>query len=122
MKKRPSAAHVLAAPEHRHSHFTIQAPHFSQAPLSRTLDHLDHIASAHARDTFEELVDAIIAREVVPLSPFDHVEIVDHALTAVQVRVIAGEEQGHVGWVPSAWLHAVAASEVADHPITGRAA
>lgn len=85
--------------------YTLQSPHFSQAPLSLTLDHLDDVAAAHASNEFEHLVDLIIARTVVPLSPLDHVEVIDHALTAVQVRVVDGSERGRHGWVPAAWLH-----------------
>ncbi|HEX3134018.1 MAG TPA: hypothetical protein VHX44_10610 [Planctomycetota bacterium] len=85
--------------------YTIQSPHFSQAPLSANLDHLDEVAAAHASNEFEHLVDLIIARAVVPLSPFDRVEVIDHALTTVQVRVVDGGERGRTGWIPSAWLH-----------------
>jgi hypothetical protein len=122
MNTRKTAVYALAIPEHRNHHFTIRSPHFSQAPLSLTLDHLDHIAAAHARDAFEDLVDLIIERTVVPLSPFTHVEVLDDALTAVRVRVLDGEDRGHVGWVPTTWLHTALSAAEADHPTTGRAA
>src|SRR4051812_30965047 len=85
--------------------FTIQSPHFSQAPLSLTLDHLDQVAAAHRSDEFEQLVDLIIAQDVVPVSPVDHVEVIDDALTAVHVRIVDGSDRGREGWIPAAWLH-----------------
>lgn len=85
--------------------YTVQSPHFSQAPLAANLDHLDEVAAAHASDEFERLIDLIITREIVPLSPIDHVEVVHHALTTVQVRVVDGAERGREGWIPSSWLH-----------------
>ncbi len=87
--------------------YTIQSPHFSQAPIATDLDHLDEVAAAHASDEFERLIDLILTREIVPVSPFDRVEVIDHALTAVHVRVIDGAERGRQGWIPSAWLHGV---------------
>jgi hypothetical protein len=92
--------------------FTVQSPHFSQAPIAADLDHLDAIAAAHASDEFERLVDLIITREIVPLPPIDRVEIIDHALTAVQVRVIDGAERGSQGWIPTSWLHSVGTAAV----------
>lgn len=85
--------------------YTIHSPHFSQAPIAADLDHLDEVAAAHASDEFERLIDLIITREIVPLSPIDRVEVIDHALTAVQVRVLEGAERGKQGWIPAAWLH-----------------
>lgn len=85
--------------------YTIQSPHFSQAPIATDLDHLDEIAAAHATDEFERLIDLIITRQIVPLSPLDHVEVIDHALTAVHVRVVDGAERGRQGWIPATWLH-----------------
>ena len=97
--------------------FTIQSPHFSQAPLSLTLDHLDRVAEAHRSDEFEHLVDLIIAREVVPVSPVDHVEVLDDALTAVRVRVIDGSDRGRQGWIPATWLHAAGIRDVRADPL-----
>ncbi len=86
--------------------FTIQAPHFSQAPLASTLERLDELAAAHGADNLERLVDLIVAGEIVPISPIERVVVIDDALTAVRVETIqAGRPQR--GWVPSAWLHAV---------------
>jgi hypothetical protein len=104
--------------------FTIQSPHFSQAPLSLTLDHLDQVAAAHRSDEFEHLVDLIIARDVVPVSPIDHVEVIDDALTAVHVRIVDGSERGREGWVPSAWLHTAGTQREQhdDTTLTGQAA
>ncbi len=93
--------------------YTIQSPHFSQAPIAADIDHLDEIAAAHASDEFERLIDLIITREIVPLSPFDHVEVIDHALTAVQVRVVDGTERGRQGWIPAAWLHSAGTTIIA---------
>ena len=96
--------------------FTIHSPHFSQAPLSLTLDHLDRVAEAHRSDEFEQLVDLIITRDVVPVSPFDQVEVVNDALTAVQVRIIDGSERGRQGWIPTPWLHAAGSRDLrAEH-------
>ncbi len=86
--------------------FTVQSPHFSQAPLSLTLEHLDRVAEAHHSDEFEDLVDLIISRDVVPISPIDQVEVFEDALTAVHVRIVEGVERGSHGWVPATWLHA----------------
>lgn len=122
MNPRTTAVHALATPAHRTHHVTIRSPHFSQAPLSLTLDHLDYIAAAHARDAFEDVVDLLITRAVVPISPFSPVEILEDALTAVRVRVLEGDEQGHIGWVPRAWLHTALSATAADHSTTGRAA
>jgi hypothetical protein len=105
--------------------YTIQSPHFSQAPLSLTLDQLDDVAAAHASNEFEHLVDLIIAREVVPLSPLDRVEIIDHALTAVQVRVVDGGERGRQGWIPTSWLHSAGTTTgtaASDEHLTAAAA
>jgi hypothetical protein len=85
--------------------YTVHSPHFSQAPIASEIDHLDEVAAAHASDEFERLIDLIITREIVPLSPIDRVEVIDHALTTVQVRVIDGAERGRQGWVPASWLH-----------------
>lgn len=85
--------------------YTIRSPHFSQAPIAVDLDHLDEVAAAHVSDEFERLIDLIITREIVPLSPIDRVEVIDHALTSVQVRVVDGSERGRQGWVPVSWLH-----------------
>jgi hypothetical protein len=93
--------------------YTVQSPHFSQAPLAANLGYLDEVAAAHASDEFERLIDLIITREVVPLSPVDHVEVIDHALTAVQVRVVDGAERGRQGWIPSSWLHGAGTAVIA---------
>ncbi len=93
--------------------YTIHSPHFSQAPIAADIDHLDEVAAAHASDEFERLIDLIIAREIVPLSPVDRVEVIDHALTSVQVRVIDGAERGRQGWVPASWLHGAGTAVVA---------
>lgn len=93
--------------------YTVQSAHFSQAPLAADLDHLDEVAAAHASDEFEHLIDLIITREIIPLSPVDHVEVINHALTTVQVRVVDGSERGRVGWVPSSWLHGAGTAVVA---------
>jgi hypothetical protein len=105
--------------------YTLQSPHFSQAPLSLTLDHLDDVAAAHASNEFEHLVDLIIARAVVPLSPLDRVEVIDHALTAVQVRVVDGSDRGRHGWVPATWLHSagtVSRNDIGEPAVTVAAA
>lgn len=103
--------------------YTIQSPHFSQAPIAADLDHLDEVAAAHASDQFERLVDLIITREIVPLPPIDRVEIIDHALTAVQVRVIDGAERGRQGWIPASWLHSAGTAAVpADESLVTAAA
>jgi len=86
--------------------FTIHSPHFSQAPLSLTLDHLDQVAAAHRDDEIERMIDLIVSRAVVPISPVDRVEVVEDALTAARVRLIDGSERGRQGWVPAAWLRA----------------
>jgi hypothetical protein len=92
--------------------YTIQSPHFSQAPIATDIDHLDEVAAAHASDEIERLIDLIITREIIPLSPFDHVEVLDHALTTVRVRVLDGDERGRQGWVPAAWLHRAGSATV----------
>jgi hypothetical protein len=103
--------------------FTVRSPHFSQAPISRTLDHLDQVAEAHRSDAFDALVDLIVARAVIPLSPIDHVEVLDHALTVVHVRIVEGDDRGFAGWIPSAWLHADGTRLLAaDHHPTRHAA
>jgi hypothetical protein len=103
--------------------YTIQSPHFSQAPLASDLDRLDAVAAAHASDEFERLIDLIITREIIPLSPLDRVEVVDHALTAVQVRVIDGSERGREGWIPASWLHSAGTAVIAtDEPLAAAAA
>ena len=103
--------------------YTIQSPHFSQAPIASDLDRLDEIAAAHASDQFERLVDLIIAREIVPLPPIDRVEVIDHALTSVQVRVVEGGERGRQGWIPSSWLHSAGTAVITDDaPVAAQAA
>ena len=93
--------------------YTVQSPHFSQAPLAADLADLDEIAAAHASDEFERLVDRIITRDIVPLSPVDHVEVIDHALTSVRVRVVDGAERGRQGWIPASWLHGAGTAVIA---------
>ena len=86
--------------------YTIHAPHFSQAPLSSTLERLDELAAAHGAESLERLVDLIVAGEIVPISPIARVVVIDDALTAVRVETIqAGRPQR--GWVPIGWLHEV---------------
>jgi hypothetical protein len=85
--------------------YTVQSLHFSHAPLAADLGYLDEIAAVHASNEFERLIDLIVTREIVPLSPLDHVEVIDHALTTVHVRVVDGAERGRQGWIPSSWLH-----------------
>lgn len=85
--------------------FTVHSPHFSQAPLSQDLDGLDLIAETHLIEDFDRFVDLIIARQVVPVSPLDHVEVIEDGLTVTRVRTVDGDDAGREGWVPSAWLH-----------------
>jgi hypothetical protein len=101
--------------------YTVQSPFFSQAPLAADLSDLDEIAAAHASDEFERLIDRIISREIIPLSPIDQVEVIDHALTAVRVRVLAGAERGRQGWIPSAWLHSDGTTLVATDELLSAA-
>ena len=86
--------------------FTVRSPHFSQAPLAPGLDGLDQVSEAHRSEDFDQLVDLIISGGLVPISPLDHVVVIEDALTAVRVRIVDGGERGRQGWVPSAWLHA----------------
>lgn len=103
--------------------YTILSPHFSQAPIAADLDHLDEVAAAHASDEFERLIDLIITREIVPLSPVDRVEVIDHALTTVQVRVIEGAERGRQGWIPASWLHSAGTATISvDEQLVAAAA
>jgi hypothetical protein len=86
--------------------FTVRSPHFSQAPLAPGLDGLDQVSAAHRSEDFDQLVDLIVSGGLVPISPLDHVVVIEDALTAVHVRIVDGGERGREGWVPSAWLHA----------------
>jgi hypothetical protein len=102
---------------------TVQSAHFSQAPLAAHLSDLDEIAAAHASDEFERLIDRIITRDIIPLSPFDQVEVIDHALTTVLVRVLDGAERGRQGWIPSSWLHGDGRATISSQaPIAAAAA
>lgn len=85
--------------------FTVRSPHFSQAPLAHDLTSLDLIAEAHLTEDFDRFVDLIVARRVVPVSPLDHVEVIEDGLTTARVRTVDGDDAGREGWVPSAWLH-----------------
>lgn len=85
--------------------FTVRSPHFSQAPLAQDLDSLDLVAETHLTEDFDRFVDLIIARQVVPVAPFDHVEVIEDGLTAARVRTVDGDDAGREGWVPSSWLH-----------------
>jgi hypothetical protein len=98
--------------------YTIRTRHFSQAPLSCTLEGMDRIAKAHGAETLEELVDLIIADVVVPISPDSLAELIDDGLTAVRVRIIEGIHRGREGWVPTAWLQGDERPSV--HPRLGR--
>jgi hypothetical protein len=88
-------------------HYTVQAQHFSQAPLAAELDQLDEIGAALSAERFDRFVDLIIDHQVVPLSPLDQVVVIDDALTVVRVEVVDGGSRGFQGWVPATWLHPV---------------
>ncbi len=84
--------------------FTVQAPFFSQAPLAIQLHGLADIGTIHAANHLDLLVDLIVAGQIVPLSPHDHVVVIDDAATALQIEVVTGTAHGAQGWVPVSWL------------------
>jgi hypothetical protein len=94
-------------------YYTVHSPHFSQAPLSGELADLDLVARTHLTEDFDRFVDLIIARQVVPVSPLDRVEVIEDGLTAALVRTVDGDEAGREGWVPSAWLQPSSTATVA---------
>jgi hypothetical protein len=98
--------------------FTVQTPFFSQAPLAVQLHNLAEIGTIHAAKQVDQLVDLIIAGQIVPLSPLDHVVVIDDAATALQIEVVTGDAHGVQGWVPRSWLRPIVTrTTITDRPL-----
>lgn len=83
------------------------APHL---PLVRDLTVWDRTIHALATRRIGELLDLVVAGQVLPLPPDTDLVVEEDYATLVRVRVLSGESRGAVGWLPSGLLARAAAA------------
>lgn len=81
---------------------TLHAPHLSPALVVRDPIHLALLGEAQLEQSIDPLVDLLIGGQIIAISPFEPIRVVEDALTTVRVETLDGTGRG--GWVPSGWL------------------
>jgi hypothetical protein len=94
---------VTSQPRHLSAHAA------GAIPLAQAIEHLDLIARARSGRGLIDLLEHVAAGDLFFIDPSQRIVVIDDALTASLVVVVDGEHHGRSGWVPAAWLAAVAA-------------
>lgn len=80
---------------------SLPYPHL---PLVRDLAVWDRTIRALANHRVADLLDLVVAGQVLPLAPDTDLVVEEDYATLVRVRVLSGASTGAVGWLPSGLL------------------